>query len=369
MGAFDITIRKGEKEEKYRLYVEDYVMSYLKNYRTTDRKKIYFYGERNQKDRTYYIYGAGRQKDISYFDEYELLDEIICRYVMDMPVFSVIEESGTYELAGYSIFYQSNDAMQSYMIEQRKEAESEDAKPEINKRKTSVINDELSETVKPADNVKNRAVIHTKSQYKRKNQEKSGRNLMALQLSAILVVLAAIVINSTNSYTKLKDFGMEAIEVFFVMENQDALEENEEANENINEKSNEEADESVKTGTDDLNKDKTDKEETILRLEDLDAKFEEENMAAQSEGENDKSEQEDLNDESEDDEKETNEITSSEQAFSRNVTDYYRIEKGDTLYTISVKIYGDPSKVAEICTLNQISDPDHIESGQKILLP
>ena len=46
-----------------------------------------------------------------------------------------------------------------------------------------------------------------------------------------------------------------------------------------------------------------------------------------------------------------------------------KIEKGDTLNKISIKIYGDTGKVKEICDLNKIKDPDDIKYGQKILLP
>ena len=59
----------------------------------------------------------------------------------------------------------------------------------------------------------------------------------------------------------------------------------------------------------------------------------------------------------------------SEQAFARNFAEYYKIEKGDTLNKISIKIYGDTGKVKEICDLNKIKDPDDIKYGQKILLP
>ena len=57
------------------------------------------------------------------------------------------------------------------------------------------------------------------------------------------------------------------------------------------------------------------------------------------------------------------------EALSRNVTRYYEVERGDTLYTISQKIYGDESHVKKICELNQITNPDNIRYGQKIILP
>ena len=59
----------------------------------------------------------------------------------------------------------------------------------------------------------------------------------------------------------------------------------------------------------------------------------------------------------------------NEEALSRSITRYYEVEQGDTLYTISQKIYGDISRVEKICEVNQISDPDKIHSGQRIILP
>ncbi|MCM1264190.1 MAG: LysM peptidoglycan-binding domain-containing protein [Butyrivibrio sp.] len=380
MEASDIVIHRGEKEEKYQLYVEDYVMSYLKNYRTQGRNKIFFYGERKLKGKKYYIYGAGRQKQISYFEKYELLDEITCHYVMDMPVFSVIEKSGTYELAGYYIFYQSNDAMQSYMVEQRKAAAPEEK--EENNVETYIKNRNRSMTGIEGENTdaadlkgkrRSRTDIKKRNQYQGRidahEKVKNGNALIILQLSAIFVIIAAIVINSTNSYDKLKDLGQAAVEVFFVMENQDVAEIDGTS------ESNDKAD--GETGVLETSN------ETVLRLTDLDEEFAKENNTAKDENDSgvetqgnesqasgsrenaalESDEQEDGRDMTDD------KTSSSEQAFSRNITEYYRIEKGDTLYTISIKIYGDSSKVAEICELNQITNPDHIESGQKILLP
>ena len=57
------------------------------------------------------------------------------------------------------------------------------------------------------------------------------------------------------------------------------------------------------------------------------------------------------------------------EALSRNVARYYEVERGDTLYLISKKIYGDTSHVKKICEMNQITNPDNIRYGQKIILP
>ena len=49
--------------------------------------------------------------------------------------------------------------------------------------------------------------------------------------------------------------------------------------------------------------------------------------------------------------------------------DYYVVKKGDTLDSISVKLYGDASHVTAICKMNGLSDGNLIYIGQKLLLP
>lgn len=49
--------------------------------------------------------------------------------------------------------------------------------------------------------------------------------------------------------------------------------------------------------------------------------------------------------------------------------DYYEVQKGDTLDTISEKVYGDASHVEAICKMNGLSDGNLIYIGQKLLLP
>ncbi len=48
---------------------------------------------------------------------------------------------------------------------------------------------------------------------------------------------------------------------------------------------------------------------------------------------------------------------------------FYTIQQGDTLIGISISEYGNDFKVQEICALNNISDPDDVKVGQVILLP
>ena len=49
--------------------------------------------------------------------------------------------------------------------------------------------------------------------------------------------------------------------------------------------------------------------------------------------------------------------------------DYYTVQKGDTLDSISRAVYGDSSEVDAICRMNGLSDGNLIYVGQKLLLP
>ena len=85
-----IVIHKGRKEEKYELYVEDYVISFLKEKRDMpNTEEILFYGCREKGGRRYTIYGAGLDRHLAVFDKYDLLEEIGCRLTHTDPVFQI----------------------------------------------------------------------------------------------------------------------------------------------------------------------------------------------------------------------------------------------------------------------------------------
>lgn len=47
----------------------------------------------------------------------------------------------------------------------------------------------------------------------------------------------------------------------------------------------------------------------------------------------------------------------------------YIVQRGDTLIGICIRKYGSDARVREICSLNNIDDPDDIKEGEKIFLP
>ncbi len=63
--------------------------------------------------------------------------------------------------------------------------------------------------------------------------------------------------------------------------------------------------------------------------------------------------------------------TATPTATTTATTQYYTIEKGDTLSKIADRFYGDPQKYKDLFDANRevIQDPDKIYPGQKIRVP
>ena len=355
MRQSSIIIHKGGKEEKYEIYIEDYVMSFLKEETgKLELSEFYFYGVRENGNQRYIVYGAGRDKNLTVFDKYSFLDEIGCRLTQAGPVFLVKEANGIYEVKGYDIFYQDNREMQNYLIDRKIES-SENKNPS------------------KADE----AAVHTYTKTadeRKKQQSRTPYSAISVQLGIILVALIAIVINSTNSYDKMNRLNQSALEVFFAIENQEAGDnvvdnsvsdsEPEEdtlklaALENEEQTQEEKDTEITDTETGEIEME----EEGEIENTAVDDTAATENAVAEETADNTEEQGQDNSDEDSDDQEEI-------EALSRNVARYYEVEKGDTLYTISRKIYGDTTYVQKICELNQITDPDNIRYGQKIVLP
>ena len=348
MRQSSIIIHKGRKEEKYEIYIEDYVMSFLKEETgMLNLSEYFFYGCRENGNKRYIIYGAGRDKKVSFFEKYSLLDEIGCRLTQAGPVFFVREENGTYEIKGYEIFYQDNREMQSYLIERKKEIVQISDDDSVNYTSRNVYADESD------------------TQNQKMPQSRTPHSAISIQLGIILVALIAIVINSTNSYDKMNQLNQSASEVLFAIENQEAEAVTEAGSgrdeivvERDTGQENEQTDDS---GSDEAINDLA-QEEDVLKLVAL------ENEEQMSDSEDiETSEAGEV--ENEENPNADSDVQEGVEALSRNVARYYEIEEGDTLYTISRNIYGDITYVEKICELNQISDPDHIRYGQKIILP
>lgn len=353
MEQSSVIIHKGGREDKYQIYIEDYVLSFLKEETgTLELSEFYFYGFREKNGGKYIIYGAGRDRNLAVFDKYDLLDEVGCRLTQAGPVFWIKEEDGTkYELKGYEVFYQDNREMQNYLINQK--------------------NDGAGSVQGSRTKRAERFTYAERTEHPGTTARRTPHNVITVQLGVILVALVAIVINSTNSYDKMQELNQSAEEVFFAMENQEA--------ENVTAPGDGKAEIVVE-------RDVT-TEEDILKLATLENEEQteeqnEKNTGVQTEGQTEEQGESEAAEgagvQSNADEGDSgkdglgqniSDETDEVEALSRNVMRYYEVERGDTLYTISRKIYGDTAYVEKICELNQITDPDNIRYGQKIILP
>lgn len=373
-----------EERKKYHIYVEEYVLSYLRRESDSlELSEIYFYGSRQEGGRKLYVYGAGRAKGIAAFAEYEPLSELVCRLTQAGPVFLVREPDGECRPIGFQIFYDNNEAMQNYLLEWTGSTGKAWA----------------------AEKDGGRDKLPVSPVFPEEERKQTPHRAISVQLCLILVVLVAIVITSTDSYDKMEELSRSAKEVFFAIENQEAEESPKDAGEReivverdtrVSEQTKqdgvaaeepaEDADFDVTgddraQGTDSDGSDsdtegsteKGQQEEGVLKSAqetsdetDGQAPAEEKEENSQEEGTSVAQGEEEKEDETEAEEQSEED---HEEALSRSITRYYEVEQGDTLYTISQKIYGDISRVEKICEVNDISDPDKIRSGQRIILP
>lgn len=120
----EFTRKVGAAEDKNRVYVEDYVYAYLNGLRERRdilpiRAALYGKSFKDEEKCYYFVYGAaclsdellyGRKEEQTrqkFFEAYELIGYVtVCR---EKQLFS--KENG-----GYYIFYESNEAMQGYLL-------------------------------------------------------------------------------------------------------------------------------------------------------------------------------------------------------------------------------------------------------------
>lgn len=380
-----------ERKKKYHIYVEEYVLSYLRRESDSlELSEIYFYGSRLENGRKLYVYGAGREKGIAAFAAYDPLHELVCRLTQAGPVFLVREPDGECRTIGFQVFYDNNEAMQNYLLEWTGSADRK----------------------RIAEKASGQERQSAPVQFPQEEKKRMPHGAMSVQLCLILVVLVAIVITSTDSYDKMEELNRSAREVFFAIENQEAGEtasdvgaegaaENQEritskdkgivveretktpedtvADEQAEDKIRDENFEAAEDrGQDEVSEGEEENEESVLKsvekkADETDAQNSGKETESDQEAETEDAPKEETAsyDSEEEDRKETSEQNEeeNEEALSRSITRYYEVEEGDTLYTISQKIYGDISRVEKICEINELSDPDKIHSGQRIILP
>lgn len=146
----------GESDKSCKIYVEDYVVSYIKQRnRLAENKKaaVALYGIRREENEISYLflYGAGKLETIQrevrhlsqaqnqeiesirrrYFDEYQFLGYRLLDGEM-VEGFHICEQGICRYISGYAQFYEKNDMMLAYMLDTR---EDEPKPEEVNQEK------------------------------------------------------------------------------------------------------------------------------------------------------------------------------------------------------------------------------------------
>lgn len=299
-----------------RIFLEDYVLSYMKQHKSEATVKVALFGHiKKEGDNTkFFIYGAAGILEENYEEGCERIRRIYFsdyRYMgygelaNELPDGFYIEtERGTSYIEGYYCFYDDNDAMLNYMVEER-------------------------------ENSKTLICSEKKPEHRSTTVRKEPQPINKLKLSVVItfLIMCAVTVRDYLSENNKEDNN--SAQVVTESNLVDALQQ-----ENMDK----EAEEQVS-------------EPDMAQMTDVSAASEEiiEREPVIFEG------------------AEEPEVIETMSAISEPVTEQtetvHIVQKGDTLITISIRYYGNKEQVNAICEANGIEHPDDIKIGQKLILP
>ena len=366
----------GEANQGCKIYVEDYVISYIKqlNGHALDKSlAVGMYGVRKEEAGITYLffYGACKLNFLQretrhlsqavlqeaekarkkYFAEYEFLGYRMLNGEM-VEGFQVYEQGVCRYIAGYAQFYEKNDCMLQFMLAERQE----EVKPEeFDQEKYEVVKRRQEERRQKAGAAsgyrENRRAMAERSA-KPADTKLRQMKLTAAAVFALLCVAGLTTLNSGEKLGELQAAARQMMDEITSRQLPDAIPV---------------TNGSVQVGT-------------IVAEDKLADAIRKENEAAAEQAGGQASEE--LPQPA--DEAEPTAVPGETQEAAAEPTAEptpeptpeitpapasYTIQKGDTLIGICMTKYGSDERVAEICALNHISNPDDIKIGQKILLP
>lgn len=384
----------GEVNKDCKVYVEDYVISYMKQMNHSAQDKgmtVALYGKRYvEEDVSYYfLYGACRaeslQREVRHLSQAQLQEieklrkkcfaelEFVGYRILNGDMIEgmhICEQGICRYIGGYARFYEKNDAMLAYMLEAREQAEPEQVDQtryeEVKKRQeerrdaASVVN-----AGQPVEWLKRSASTSVNLQRMRLAAV-GGFALLCLlgigtfrenelavneqTLNADVVANAAV----EPSVTKKETLQMEdKLEQALLAENQ-SLEVVEDSRQPEAELTNEESQE----------REIMQESESVQESQAESASVETPESEEVIEGEMDKENSPEVDSSVEE---QTEDVTQTSQKGNSAVA--YIIQPGDTLIGICLRQYGSDVRMTDVCLINNISDPDDIKEGQIILLP
>lgn len=369
----------GETNRNCKIYVEDYVISYIKqlNGHALDKElAVALYGVRKEEAGITYLffYGASKLNFLQretrhlsqavlqeaektrrkYFGEYEFLGYRMLNGEM-VEGFHVYEQGVCRYIAGYAQFYEKNDCMLQFMLAERQEVKPE----EFNQEKYDVVKRRQEERRNKSEMQQGRARSNNNIRRMPKSPELKLKQ-MKMTAAAVFVLLCVAGFATMNGGEKLDELQVAARQMIDDMTTQQLPDAVEVTNGN------------VQVGT-------------IVAEDKLtDAILKENEAAAESalisvpETADNTSEPDSTPEPTPTPTPEPTPTPTPEPTPTPTPEPTptptpepvsYTIQRGDTLIGICLSRYGSDARVAEICSLNNIVNPDDIKVGEKILLP
>lgn len=374
----------GEADKHCRVYVEDYVVSYIKQMNGMAQNKdiaIALYGRRTTENGVAYlfVYGSAKlnflQKPIRHLSQAQEqeIEKLRKKYFPEMTFlgyqilngemvegFRICEQEICRYVAGYAQFYEKNDSMLAYMLENR----GEEAEPEK-------VDQEKYEVVKKRQEERRQRQENVHAEYAGRMERRDNiipmptvglrrMKMAATGVFVLLCVMALALMRQENTGESLGETARQAMSSLMEQKLPDAVEEQNQISTLVAEDKLEDA---LRQENNTMAENTTTKEETAAPEEVVTEAAVEETTEVTEEP------QPEVTTTSEP----TPEVTVESETPQTQATvaqpTAYTIKKGDTLIGISLRNYGSNTKVSEICALNGITDPDDIKIGQEILLP
>ncbi len=324
------------------------------------------------------------QEDVflrAHIDNFADSEKVFCCYEsLEKELVLRICEGGSFRtLPGYYIYYEKNDEMQSYMLE---EAE---VSRRVIREKTEGINEDSEK----------KGEIERLEELRKKKEEKSGsfrKDIMQLAAIACILVLIVSVMVGTDTLAELKDTlftnNSTAGETQALSEDGVGTEDAEAEPENDpdglafadfaflddeEQQSGSNNDEEVKQTETKGDEQANAGDEDVVLTGDAGSGTED---SAHMSQEGEKGENAEASEENEEGIVQTAEQDDPDKIEEETVTvlspaEYtsYMVQPGDTLAQICKKVYGSVELLNYVCELNQLKDVDSIYAGQELILP
>lgn len=390
----------GEVDKHCRIYVEDYVVSYIKQMNGIAQNKdiaIALYGRKTAEDGVTYlfVYGSAKlnflQKAVRHLSQAQEqeIEKLRKKYFSEMTFlgyqilngemvegFQICEQEICRYVKGYAQFYEKNDSMLAYMLENR----GGEAEPEkVDQEKYEIVKKRQEErrTHQEGGYATAQTPEPRRTGTVRREQDKIiqmptvGLRRMKMAATGVFVLLCVMALALMRQESTGESLGEAARQAMSSMMEQ-----------KIPDATQEGAEQTSTLVAEDKLEDALKQENAAANPETTEETAVTETTAAEAIAET-QTATEELTQET------TQEVTQTTEQAAETVASAtpapeptvepqiqaaaqptaYTIKKGDTLIGISIRNYGSNARVSDICSLNGIKDPDDIKIGQEILLP